>query len=144
MWRGRMTAWWTSERTYVYKCNFIILPSHERLLSSGPAAFAPRVQRHLPKNNQKKTSETKKNSTVVLAQAQITHQTCFYGSLILFVLVFFFFFRVAKSAGEDVPLWMIYKAVCISFCWHWSTYVISAHFLPQSGARFLLHITPMF
>lgn len=96
--------------------------------------------------NRRKTSETKKNSTVVSAQAQIAHQTCFYRSFYYLVL---FFFLSCQISREDVPLWMIYKAVCISFSWHWSTHVISAHFLLQScfiqckAARFLRHITLM-
>lgn len=49
---------------------------------------------------QKKTSETKKNSTVVFAQAQITHQTCFYGSGFFLFCFLSFSFWVAKSAGK--------------------------------------------
>lgn len=66
-----------------------------------------------------------------------------------FFLFCFVFFMSCQISREDVTLWMIYKAVCISFSWHWSTHVISAHFLLQScfiqckGARFLLQITLM-
>lgn len=120
----------------MYKCNFIILPSYERFLSSGhPWCRRSRRRKHLKPRK--------------IARWSLHKPTSLTKHAFMAVVFIFVFFLSCQIGREDVPLWMIYKAVCISFSWHSTAHVISAHFLLQScfiqckGARFLLHTTLM-
>lgn len=102
-------------------CNIIILLAMRGYCPRGLLCLHHVWSGTFPKR-QKKTTETKKNSPVVFAQSQITHQTSFDCS----------FFLSCQLSREDVPLWLLYKAVCVSLSWYSSLHIISAHFLLQS------------
>lgn len=91
-------------------CNLITLPTTRGYYPRGLLCLHHVWSSIFPKR-QKKTSKTKKNSPVVFVQSLITHQTSFDCS------IFFVCVLSCQLSREDVPLWLIYKAVCVFLSW---------------------------